>query len=636
MILVLQTIPLELAQQLGLFGAGKPAGPSEPRLFRETELRERAAQAKQHVHITAHIRHGEHGYVAVHQHESERAKAAAHLETAKKFEASPAVEKPSHGSGQPPEEHVVDTKPRTIRVAADLLPSFQATMAKLGERAEKLGCEPPDYQVGAAYDYTRDVETVDDSGSHRTVKRTTRAVDITVTPKPIKLSGWALAGSVEIRPQQSPLWNVSDWAVGHIPERYRDAKPSCDHCALERKRKLLFIVKHAAGGEWKQVGGDCVKDFLGHDPSELAAMMGLYDSIRSAVDDFDGDNEGGGGGYQQSYHPLGEALALGIALSRIRGYVSGREAYEKGGQSTADTIRGLLSNEQHEDIRRELRTIRGTPQYRAAQAKVPEIIAWGKALPEGPLGSYEDKLRLAFQNEDITGEDVGIVVSALSAFERHATQLRLDNVQARAREVGFLGKPGDDIGTGKLPKKKRDAGVSQHPPRELFCLSTHTIQGQYGPTHILKFVDPEGHLLTWFSSKGSTEIAHVVKGTDPETWEPESREHMAAMVAGGETPNDRVTTLFASDVEPGNRYLLRGATIKAHDTYKGDPSTIITRGNLVPLPDELDLRSWHEPKSGYRNDAEREAREPHHQWVIDKVREHVASAAEGALRFEGT
>jgi hypothetical protein len=598
---------MELAEQVGLFG--RPATP--PPTHEAPKAAEVTYTAGPTVHVHSHIRATAHGYEQVKEHER-------HVEHAAK-EAPREVEQPK--------ADVVDMSPRIIRMSASRLDEFKAAMEKLSKKAEKLGCPPPKYSISEPFDATQKVVQVDDMGNSDggdIISRVVRAVHVTIEPQPIKLSGWSLAGSFELGGEH-PHWSIADWAVGHIPERYRVGKPHCDHCALTRTRKLLFLLKHGSGGEWKQVGGDCVKDFLGHDPGELTAAMGLYDEIRKLGGEFHEEDDGEGGVRRSGrFFPMQETLALALAHARMFGFVSGREAFDSSymqKQSTGQAVSALLTA-RGGDAARAASALRRSPLWPKFVEKAGQIIEWGKKLEPGPIGSYQDKLRLIFQSDQVEARDITMAVSALSGFERESGRKALENVQGRAREVGHLGKPGDKIGTKKLSKKDREAGVTLHPPRELECIGATTKQGNYGTTHILKFVDAEGHMLTWFASNGDASIEHAMFRDKPETqfpWSPG-------------TNGEGRFGMYVENIEPGRRYLLESATIKAHDTYRDDPQTIITRGSILPMPSEGDIRFHVEPRNaggqGYTDDLEAET-----QFTMDLGKKQLAEAGVGAIRF---
>src|SRR3972149_3916096 len=79
-----------------------------------------------------------------------------------------------------------------------------------------------------------------------------------------------------------------------LPESWRRADQKCDHCGLIRKRNETFVVRHE-DGTLKQIGRQCIADFLGHKGPEgmLAAAEYLFSADGAACGAEDDDSLGG-------------------------------------------------------------------------------------------------------------------------------------------------------------------------------------------------------------------------------------------------------------------------------------------------------------------------------------------------------
>lgn len=138
---------------------------------------------------------------------------------------------------------------------------FQDKLTKLGKRAEKLVGEKLTFMV---------------VGYHREEDKNSKfyneqIMEVFVAfPEP-KLNGWQFAARID---HANEVGNVVR-TVGDIdlPEIYRNREPICDHCNFKRKRRDSFVVFHEETQEFKQVGTNCLKDFLGHGDAEKWAKV---------------------------------------------------------------------------------------------------------------------------------------------------------------------------------------------------------------------------------------------------------------------------------------------------------------------------------------------------------------------------
>lgn len=70
-----------------------------------------------------------------------------------------------------------------------------------------------------------------------------------------------------------------------LPEKWLTADAHCEHCGLNRDRRVTYVLRHVETGEEKQVGKSCLKDFTGHpDPESLASFYENAWDIFSAAE----------------------------------------------------------------------------------------------------------------------------------------------------------------------------------------------------------------------------------------------------------------------------------------------------------------------------------------------------------------
>jgi hypothetical protein len=128
------------------------------------------------------------------------------------------------------------------------LPELQRRFGALDRRAQRLGTGP--------------------LALHDTGERDGDRARVLLAGEPPALAGWVLAAVVEHGPAESAVRVVTAEPLPLDPKRFE--QPRCDHCGLRRRRTETFVVWHAQTRRRRQVGSDCLRDFLGgHDPERL-------------------------------------------------------------------------------------------------------------------------------------------------------------------------------------------------------------------------------------------------------------------------------------------------------------------------------------------------------------------------------
>jgi hypothetical protein len=148
------------------------------------------------------------------------------------------------------------TENKTFNIPESNWFSFKSRFAKLQKKAEKLG-------VGGSIDYKVLQEKhiwVDTGDSIFETGKKIKVFEIEVFGDAPKYQGWTFIGRLE---HDQVIGTIVRSAPGQtIPSKYYDAKhTNCDHCQTKRFRKDTFVLMHESG-EYKQVGRQCIKDFL--------------------------------------------------------------------------------------------------------------------------------------------------------------------------------------------------------------------------------------------------------------------------------------------------------------------------------------------------------------------------------------
>lgn len=156
-----------------------------------------------------------------------------------------------------------------VEVPEDNNAEFTKSVAALQKRAARLGCEPLVVTKFAVVDVVR---THSQQLSDYRVRRWNVVIPTHM---------YAVSGGMPKLPEAYELMGVAEFTPAgaiikavpgkEIPPKYREGRNHCDHCNKSRERTGTVIVRNKATGDVCQVGGQCVKDFLGAKLSQFLA-----------------------------------------------------------------------------------------------------------------------------------------------------------------------------------------------------------------------------------------------------------------------------------------------------------------------------------------------------------------------------
>jgi hypothetical protein len=225
----------------------------------------------------------------------------------------------------------------------------------------------------------------------------------------------------------------------------------------------------------------------------------------SGADEDDGD--GFGGGHARFILAADEFLAACVSAVREFGWVSSKGE----GEPTKERALFLCSPPPH-DSRALAEWRRGQPtELDRARAKM--IIEWCASSTQ--TSDYALNFKVAVQRSINPARTAGLVASDVIAYAREIEHAEKAKSERAARpESTYFGEIGKryDL-TGKI-------------------FFVRHIEGEYGTTTLLGFVDEEGRMFKWFASGGR-------------------------------------------DFEVGEKVALKG-TVKKHEDYKGEKGTVLT------------------------------------------------------------
>lgn len=407
--------------------------------------------------------------------------------------------------------------PHVFKIAESNLGMFKDRFAKLARRAEKLHCGQIGYrEIGEEFVEKTEGEEFPDGSYHVWRKYKVRIVIIEVFGDAPKLSGWTFVAKLEHDEQLGTA--VRTMPGMECPPQFRTAsRHDCDHCHKNLFRRDTFVVRNEQG-EYKHVGRQCLRDFLGHENPDDIARYAEYFFLAFELG---GDAEEWGlhTGRYEEYFDLEYILSITAKAISEYGWMSRTKAREEGlGWPTADRVGAYLF--EHSDV---LRDSKLTPDD-STKAEAQIALKWAEELPEEELkeSDYLYNINLLAKAGLSSGPRLGFACSILMSYRR-----AMDKIQKRslAAESKYFGEVGQRLPIGQITLD------SIHGPFET----------QFGPQYIYRFKIDTDRILVWFT------------GT--------------------------VLLKFGVDLkaEAGDIVTMKAATIKEHKEYKGWKETVISR-----------------------------------------------------------
>jgi len=400
---------------------------------------------------------------------------------------------------------------------------FITKMTALQRRAERLGFEPPEYDVVE----TRSAPVEVDGEKSPFMQQ---EYDIRVRGKAPRIGGYEVVAKIDFLDKDNTLIRNITRSDKHeeLPERVRRVDPTappCDHCGYRRRRKTLYVLCDA-DGEYSMVGTSCIRDYTGHHSPEdilkyAAEVLGLQEQPQGEpyppdADPFPWLSDNGKVG-------LGSYLPYVRALLRHESYYSRTKARDnmEVSRSTADTAwknmldgstdRGFsyLNNRLYHPTEEDEEFVRAALQWVVDKYEPKE--------EAGGINTFEHNLLSIARAGAITRREIGYAAWIMEGYQRHLNR--------RQRVRGFANEWIQPDGEGYI----RDVGVRVE--------RIIPLNSRYGPSKMFIMQDLEGRSLVWVTS------------TDP-------------------------------DLEVGAAARIERARFKKHAEYKGRKQTHIKRIKL--------------------------------------------------------
>lgn len=392
------------------------------------------------------------------------------------------------------------------QIKKSLLKYLENEIDKLNRRANKIGAEPIDLDVGE--------ESIIEDDDGRQIKYVT----VTVSGKPPQIEGYEFIATIDHKEGGNVIRFVPGKETVNAKEFYNARPEYCDHCKKRRRRIDTFIVKHKKSDKLRQIGRNCLADFLGgKDPKSVlfyTQWMGKVEEILKTANSYSGGMRG-----RETYYATTDTILLAAAaLINEYGY---RNSSWEAGDSTSYMVKKLyfFPIPQHKEWLKTYKEYKEVVKNGGKEAKEykDKALKWFNSIPqdEKDNNNFYHNIDVILKGNHVTGRDVGYTVAIFPAYDK---AMNIKKEYSR-KSNEYLGQPGQ-----KLPKTKITVVKTM--------LMNPFTYGAREP-QLCKMEDDSGNSLTWFNSS-------------------------------------------ANRLENGSQYYITG-TIKKHDDYKGRKTTVLTR-----------------------------------------------------------
>jgi hypothetical protein len=396
-------------------------------------------------------------------------------------------------------------KPTTYWVKEETLEKIKKTVEKLNKIAAKLKLPPITLNELSK-------KVVPEFKNRKETGRDIVKFEISVEGVVPRVNGWKfIARILHVLEDGSRLEMNMIKAVPNetVPEEYRTAEPNCEHCNSRRERNDTFILQNEETKEYKQVGRNCLADFIrSENPMDYVKMTDLSAQLEDELSDPDDDYESGGGGGRAFSINIQGFIETVMAVSRAFGWVPKSKADEFN-HATVDNVMAYYASLKQRDKFTDKVDGNRKPEDNAT---AKNAIEWAQNLKNDPtnLNDYLWNLTAAATNMVVTKEIAGIVASLPIAYQR---------ATGKAVEA-----PGEDK-EKKEQLIKDKYHIGQKIEEEVKVIKKLPIAGAYGTTNLHTMQNKDGIIFKWFASGGdiplnaSVRIKGTIKDIAPDRYE---------------------------------------------------------------------------------------------------------------------
>jgi len=379
------------------------------------------------------------------------------------------------------------------RIPSPNVPILREKLDKLIERAAKKGMDTVSYRVD---DEVERVEhkidpmlAMAELGYVPNLPKSYRYVVLSAGE--VKLAGWSLLAVLTVEPGGVMVSRVpgksEDRDLGSYTADPRTAT-HCDYCNKARQRTATFLVE-GEDGEVKQVGRNCLADFLGVDPSMMVKCLQWLAEITGSIDD---EEDRLSYAKRSEWIETEEYLTHVCTMLRTVGWVAA-SSYE-GTPTKTDALQNILNYGKHDQFKQPM----FTTVEEADHDRAVEVLAWAREhFAAEAKSDFDRNMLVAVSGEVVPSRGLGILAYAPVAHSRFLER-EVEMAERRKGEADLAGSEHQG-----QPKDRLELTLK--------VLSIYETEGHYGTTFITKMRDDAGNVYKWFGSY-SLEIGETYEG----------------------------------------------------------------------------------------------------------------------------
>lgn len=343
------------------------------------------------------------------------------------------------------------------------LEKVKAKISQINKKAVKNGLIPFQLNIGDVE--VKEIKTKDKITNEDVVVRVEHWYPITISGEYPSINGWKCIAKIDHRDGVNLISIYDETDVS----KYRDRKPTCDHCGHNKIKVQSYLIQNVESGEIMQIGKSCIKDYIKADPKTMLAYLQWF----SNLDEMFSDEEYSGGGRVDYYYPVSTIAAISALCIRKNGWKSSQEV-----DSTVSCVGDFFFPPQFktEQLKRnweefftltddDVKVAEGMIEYFSTQSANNNFVIM-----------VQDLLALG----DIRSKFFSFIAGAVSGYLKHLDRkIREDSVNRTNEWVGEI-------------KKRQEFTVTLE--------NINVIDGYYGMVYIHRFLDSDGHTIIWFAN----------------------------------------------------------------------------------------------------------------------------------------
>ncbi len=411
-------------------------------------------------------------------------------------------------------------------IKADSRKEFDKQVVKLMKLSKRLKVQEPKVHIGEVYGETFHAISgyiTSEDGSQSSPVYKPVIVDVFDVSFELGQSlcfegGWELKGIIG----HTEGFIIPVDPDNDLPEEFDAKDTTCDHCKTRRRRNKSFLIQNTEG-EWKRVGGACVKKFLGVNPESFFKIIQAYRDFQTS--DLRSCDEFGNPYHRNLWNPELQAVDIdkiismaGTQIDLDGGYIKNEwkeevAGYGYGGREYTKMVRTNQGESTSDGIKATFNTIESVLYTESDYTIDSELVEnvykyWNSIEVEGRTVTQE-------QWNHETGEYEDVEVTMFSGYEEFMARTKEYGQKKRIR-IMDVSKIIPCINTyfqwvekQKEPVSEYIGTVGEKTNMELTVVGVNGFDGAFGWTNVYQMVDVNNNSVTKF---GKINERYLVSG----------------------------------------------------------------------------------------------------------------------------